>query len=186
MNGKSGRRKLIVLHGGLKPRKIEGIERKKYLGSGVEGKVFEVEVAVKKAKKIKKRVFAEKEFREGMQWYGHWLPPKKQWLLMKELLKLNRDKKLGLRIIPTIRPLKRKDKISSFFLTKLDVIDFKGINSKKLTEFEEDMQRQIEIGSKKGYFISDDAFLPVFDKKTKKVIAIIGDFGQIRRKEDFS
>jgi hypothetical protein len=173
---------------GVKPRgtRVRKIKRKKLIDVGTEAGVFEVEVEVRVGKRKKIVKMVEKEFRNPivpasyeLYPYGN---PLMQFNIMNKLIKLNRSKKLGLRIIPTIRLRKIKGKKPRLVLTLLkNVLKEVELTPKQKKEFERDALRQQLIGKKNGYYILEDVFFPVIDSKTGKCLAVIGDFGGIRR-----
>lgn len=181
---------------GIKPfgTEVESVTERKYLGGGNEGRVSEVEVEIN-GKKI---TMAQKEFTNeyrlplhlggGKYKIGN---PYEQFHKINELVELNRTKKLGLRITPTIRIIvDPKTKEGRLVMTKHDVLKWHGFlnwkekditteQKKQEQEYGEDMQRQSDIAMENGWGISRPSFFPTIDKKTGKCVAIIGDFGEI-------
>ncbi|MFA6269340.1 MAG: hypothetical protein WCW13_00395 [archaeon] len=150
----------------------------KRLGTGLEGTVREANLIFGKNGKTRTHQFAVKSFKWYFDSYGAWANPKKQFQIMKELSTLNRQGKLGLRIIPTIRLIKTvfgKDKL---LVTKLNIV--KDLTPEQHADYLRDIKRQSLIGAKNGYSILKDAFQPVLDKNGK-VIAVLTDFGQVSK-----
>jgi len=168
----------ILLRGGKKPIMVEAIKRKKLLHGGTEGKVYEIEATIKKGEKIRTITLAEKEFHSDISIISG---QKRQFKIMQELLKLNREKKLGLRIVPTIRFRRRWWKSPTLIITKLEEIPRPDFSPQQTREFSSDIERQKITGENNGYYLGEDAFIPVLDKKTGRAIAVITDFGEIKR-----
>jgi len=101
---------------------------------------------------------------------------------MNALLKLNRERKLGLRIVPTIRLLEVEGGKPRLVHTRLETST--GPPAGKFTEFMRDMFGQIKILQQNGYTAGIDSFLSQIDKKTGKCIAVIFDFGSVESLED--
>ena len=111
---------------------------------------------------------------------------------MEELQRENRKKKMGLRIVPTIRLRKMRGKKSRILTTKLDTIGLIEKAKRRDKDAEElrkpfikDMTRQIAIGKANGWNIYIDAFEAVVDKKSGKVVAVIADFGNVTKYADW-
>jgi len=175
-----------VLHGGRKPIRVKTIKKtnREPLGGQFEGQIFEVEVTIKKGKKTKKIKLAEKRFYPGkVPLAPQFLNPKNQFKIMQELSELNRRKKLGLRINPTIRLREKNSKKPSLVLSKLN--EAKNLTKKQKDKFVKDTEKQIRTCFENGFTITENAFLPVLDKKTGKVIAVISDFGIVEKRENY-
>ncbi len=166
---------------GKRPRgtRVRQIRPTKELGGGGEGDVFEAVVSIPYAKKwwkTRKVVMAVKRFKAPFQ------KVRLQFKIMNEIIALNRKKKLGLRITPTIRIVKRFFRLRpDLVLTKLSLAKYpgKGLTPKQNEEFLEDRSKQLVVLAHEGYHSSADAFFPQVDPKTGKGIAIIGDFGNV-------
>lgn len=177
--------KSIILHGGRKARRVTSIRLGERLGGGFEGNVYSAEVEIRKGNKTRKKAFALKRF-FGRGHAGSFGNPQMQFELMQEIKKLNKEKKLGLRIIPTIRlkkvrPIKGSLEIPEheLILTKMDFVKLgEPIPHIKWIFVQRDVQRQREILSKEGYSISPDAFL-IAKTKNGEFMPYIADFGNI-------
>ena len=168
----------VILLGGRKPVEVKLLNRKKFLDSGGEGYVYKVKVILRRGGRERKTTLAEKEF-HTLEETGHpFRNPTKQFEMMQGLLKLNREKKLGLRIIPTIRLLKGK---GSLIITKLDVFNPYLLSPEQYSEFSKDVNRQLAILSSNDYYACSAAFHAILDKASGKVVAAITDFGSIKK-----
>ncbi len=177
----------IILKGGRRPIEVAIIKRKRPLGGDAEGHVYEIKVVVKKGRKGRMLRLAEKEFyqKKGTMLEGLFpslRDPIRQFETMQGLLKLNREKKLGLRIIPTIRLREQEGKAPTLIITKLKEISWEKLSQRQKLEFKADQDRQVEIGKQNTYLIRNDAFVPVFEQNGK-VIAVITDFGCIMKQQ---
>ena len=174
-----------VLIGGRRKIRAE-IKLGKQLGAaGQEGKVLEAEVVLKGGKRsrtvrLAQKVFHEWEMPNAFAKYS-WRNPERQFAVMKKLSRLNRQKKAGLRIVPTIRILKG-GKMPSLLTTRLETLQIKEVfHSPFWNDFKADAERQEKIAAGLGFTCSDDAFFPVKDRKTGKVVAVLADFGQVEK-----
>ncbi len=169
------------MQGGRKPRKLRSLRRKHHLGGRHEGDVFEVEATVQRGKKKRKLVLVEKEFQPGFAWpmNTYFRNPWKQFKLLQELVRLNRAENLGLRIVPTIRIKERNGRKATLLMTRLSPL--KRLSTRMYEQFSADMRRQIVIAGENGFSIYTDAFVPVRDKETGNVVAMIADFGNIEK-----
>ena len=127
---------------------------------------------------------AEKEFYERDHFASdpHSKDPVGQFNIMNELIELNRNQNLGLRIIPTIRLLEQNGKYK-LIMTRLTIPKLKKAQKE---QFKTDWMRQVKVLRENGYecaknAVYPDAFFPQIDKKTGKCFAIIGDFGAIQK-----
>jgi len=169
-----------VLIGGRKPV-IAKIRAKKKLGQGFEGTAYEVEATAGKGERKRKISLVEKRFKSSLfrRDLGNLRNPEAQFRIMGEISGLNRQKKLGLHILPTIRLRKRWLRKPALIITNLDGIPYKELEGKQILQFYADFVRQQEILFNEGYYACSDAFMPVLNKKTDKVEAYIFDFGSI-------
>ncbi len=190
---------------GRKPRgtRVKKIIVGKRIGFGTEGDINEIEVILeKRGRKTgelrrKKITMAQKEFLMGtlsqvrppLKIEEGWLArlrkkqpelgnPVTQFNAMHKLIRLNRAKKLGLRIVPTIRIVKRKGKLPLLILTKLNYPD---LTQQQREQYWADLKRQCKILESSGYLPHDDFFIPHVDKKTGNCCAVITDFGNVHR-----
>ncbi|MBI5554028.1 MAG: hypothetical protein HY917_04805 [Candidatus Diapherotrites archaeon] len=162
---------------------IREVRRREETGLSLDGKVYNVDVIVRSPKGKEKTVrMAEKEFypknSNVHSDFPNLFSPKKQFQAMQELKELNRGKKLGLRIRPTVRLLTRNGK-KTLVMTRLNLP--KKLSEEQEKESKQDMQRQRIILKKEGYTAEEDTFFRAVDPKTGKGIAIIADFGSIFR-----
>jgi len=98
---------------------------------------------------------------------------------VRDLIRANREENIGLRIAPTVRLSREEGGKPSIYRTLLDVADF--LHPKQRDAFNEDRRMQREAAKKHGFYLGLDSFLPVFDGKTGDVVAVVGDFGTVRR-----
>lgn len=165
---------------------VKSIRRKGYLGGNVEGKVHKVRVTVKRKGKKREITLAEKRFYEKRDPADsiNLKNPVRQFETMQELQRLNRRKKLGLRIVPTIRLREETGKKPTLVLTKLTLLKKENLPETQESEFFRDASRQQEKSRENGYFLHGDCFEPMIDKETGKVVAIIADFGNVRKMQE--
>ncbi|MDO8627307.1 MAG: hypothetical protein Q7K42_02480, partial [Candidatus Diapherotrites archaeon] len=160
------------------------ITRGEKIGGRIEGHVYKANVEIEhKTRKgnIRKKTIemVEKEFRKlnpnyvpGATLYR----PELQNEVMSEVIELNKRKNLGLRIINTIRLKKRFLRKPTLVMTKLEnLLEEIYLNKKQNKEFTSDMQWQIAILKKEGFYCHKHAFFPQLDTQTGKVVAVIGD-----------
>ncbi|MFA5357565.1 MAG: hypothetical protein WC308_01440 [archaeon] len=184
----------LHLFGGIKTRVASGIREIRSIGrAGREGFVNEIEISIAKNGRAKKRRFAEKTFFDRQ--LSHLGKPVEKFRVIKALAKLNREKKLGLKIVPTIR-LRFVEKNDWRIITTILPIEESVQNAilrskifsrselaptvlKKMKEFTVDMERQQSVAQMNGYLIHNSAFVPVLRKGAKKVEAVIVDIGHI-------
>jgi hypothetical protein len=188
-------RKGIVLEGGIRPVKARRIVPKRTLLKrsffsigGEARKVREVEVVVRIGNRERRVRLVEKVFkpkigfsREAFARRNPFRDPVMQLKIMREISKLNREKRLGLHIVPTIRLRKRRLRKPTLLVTRLERYHFLPgpLGEQRLKEFRQDIHRQQEVLALNNYFAAADAFVPVLNEKTAKVIAVIADFGNI-------
>ncbi len=172
-----------LLFGGRKTRRATILRTGKRTGGRSEGKVYAVEVVVKKHGRERKFRALEKVF-----YAPYWFPternlrnPLAQFKTMQELIAINRKKRLGLRITPTIRLVKRKRGRPTFILTIFEgKIDFLP---EQWHRYKADMVRQAGILQALGYTVHPDIFKPNIDRETGEAIAVICDFGNLWKRE---
>jgi len=179
---------MAKLRGGRKTVKAK-VKRKKFLGKGFEGKVFEAEVTVKKKGKERTVTLAEKKFKRtrykekyARQKKKHpsFRDPKKHFATYQELKQLNQEKGLGLRLPRTVRLRKRLLRKSTLVMSKIEIARFEDFKGRDLKNFIKDTKRQVEALKNYDYGIGPDSFFPVRGKNGK-ITAVIGDFGTIRK-----
>ncbi len=174
------------------------VKRERFLGGGAEGTVFESELAVSKTGKegsTRERQIrlARKEFgRHGLiDWGGNFRKPKKQFELVKELMDLNKKKKLGLRLPKTLRLIEEgKTSLAITFYPKYKKTGLRPRLGfwqwKEKKQFSEDKHRQIEILEREGItalYKWGDVFAPLI-QPNGECIALLGDFGNLIKTEE--
>ncbi len=171
------------LYGGRKTREVKRIKRGRKLEAGYEGKVYEVEVVVKRGKKERKLKMAEKKFhlRRKYTYFTPFCDPLRQFEMMHELQELNRREKLGLHILPTIRLRKRIGRKPTLIITKLR--ESKVLSTAEKAALRDQERREEGILKDHGYGIRGDMWVVQRDPKTGKVTAWIADFGNIAKQE---
>lgn len=199
-------RRRIFLEGGIKhkrksSKKPEGthakrIKRGNRIGVGGEGNVYEVEVAIgnKKLKMVEKQ-FKRRRKNEFEIEFPLFRNPEIQFSTMNELMELNRTRRKAgkptLRIVKTIRLRRRFGKRPTLVMTRLEPADMQTLSEAQAHQFFEDKSCQYKILTEEGFTTFTDGmdvFIPIFDPKDKsprdkkKVIAVIADFGTIRKK----
>jgi hypothetical protein len=168
-----------TLSGGLKKRNAKTI-RGKVIDAGDEGRVHNSKVVLQKGFRKQVVRLVEKIFHSE---YYTTHPPKtfrnpiNQINNIRQLQRLNRKKKLGLNIVPTVRMRRLENGEYSLLTTKLNVLKRYDLTATEQREYKQDENRQTKILYSHNWKISDDAFLPV--RKKGKVIAMIGDFGKV-------
>ncbi len=165
--------------------------------------------------KSKKAILVEKEFlgknkpktprfiRKFLKYADSRHDPWLQFEISSEIAKLNRTKKLGLRINPVRidyghlvgytrpgpsgEPVSITVRLPRLFSKPLNVIKelaatepWMQPEEKDIRSFIQDRDRQTEILRKNGYGLANDNFLPVRDN-TGNAIAILSDFGGVVR-----
>ncbi len=193
------------LIGGKKPIKPFSFEKGKPLGFGAEGEVFSVRVRVERNGKKRGVTLAEKVFDAGASKRRPELPnfgsAEKQFALMKTISTLNREKKLGLRILPTIRLRTNENGAKSLVLTKIKHEvrapeklvgwpPFRVVNRVRFPKYEvtraeetviyKEIERMDKILEKQGYATGEDTYLIGRNVKSGAVEVWIADFGKIR------
>ncbi|MEM0360516.1 MAG: hypothetical protein QXK06_04240 [Candidatus Diapherotrites archaeon] len=168
---------------------------KVFLGRGVEGNVYGVRFSVKSrnGKRERSRGFAVKEFfaREVGDYYTNMRHPKPQFEIIRELIELNKKKRLGLRLPATVRLLRGKNENPRLLLSWHKDGQSQGLrktaelSEKEKAQFLEDMERQALILEREGYTANfwRDKFEPFFDSKEKKCVALLLDFGGLEKKK---
>ena len=193
--------KRILLKGGRKTRSVESIKPLRMIGRGTEGDIYEVEVIIERRGKRKILKLAEKEFR-----YTHYSPlapavgdPVAQFNLMKKLQRINRERKLGLHILPTIRLREVKGEKprllitllkNTFSYSKKQGFQFE-LTDEELSRIPKAEKEYVNLQKSREERILKDLGFETFpdmwvldrDPKTGKVTAWIADFGQISEKK---
>jgi hypothetical protein len=139
--------------------------------------VYNAEVTVG----TKTRKMVQKEFHEPYAGDVNYRAPRNQFKIMHELIALNRKKKLGLNINPTIRLMEnpKKGKKPFLVMTKLNVRKYSDLTADQKIQFRKISGQQRKILKDNGYRAGIDPFFPVLEKG--KITAVIADFGNIRK-----
>jgi hypothetical protein len=156
---------------------VESVTRGKIIGGHGEGIVRDVDVTIG----TRTRRMVQKEFHEPYAGDVNYRAPRNQFEIMHELIALNRKKKLGLNINPTIRLMENPEKGKKPFLvmTKLNIRKWSSLTVNQRIQFEKIRGQQIKILKENGYRTGGDSFFPIL--KDKKITAVISDFGNIRK-----
>lgn len=161
--------------GGRKPIRAK-LEIGRKLGEGQEGIVREANLTLTKNGRTRTKQFVIKTFQSILPRKYSFRNPRKQFEVMQGLVELNKKKKLGIRIVPTIRLIKRRIVKDQLLVTRLNILE--NLSQSQRKEYEDDLYRQRNIGLENGYKISIDSFKPVLGKDGK-VNAILTDFGLV-------
>lgn len=168
-------------------------ERKKRLGEGSEGSVQLVAFHLQSSRGKSQRtvMFAVKNFFPDIPvigFRGTWRDPKRQFKFAEALVQLNKKKKLGLRLPGTIRLIDEgalwfakgiADQRYSIVSTYYPGAEWQQADYGRSIEFKTDRSKQQKIAEENGWYVPNDAFLEITDLKTKRRIAVIGDFRDI-------
>lgn len=173
------------------------------LGRGGEGKVQKVRLTIQNKKgRTRTIVLAEKTFttkKPSRAWGAvdsgskkkknrKWTPvipetfgkPKRQFIAVEKLARINREKKLGLRLPTTVRIANRWPRRARLYTTIVNDGEHQHPLDRHTIAFENDRQRQMQIARNNGFYIHGDAFLETQDPQTGEPIAVIRDLGNIR------
>lgn len=164
--------------------RVKEIKRIRILGAGNEGTTYEVDVVLDRYGKQRTVRMVEKQLKRAP--YLDFHPIRNfgaQFRIMNNLMTLNQKKRLGLRIVPTIRLLKgnKTRGLSSLITTKLNLLNPITLSTLERNQFDQDQVRQGVILNREGYMTGADSFFPQRDPKTNQVVAVIGDFGTIKK-----
>ncbi|MDO8627544.1 MAG: hypothetical protein Q7K42_03700 [Candidatus Diapherotrites archaeon] len=161
--------------------KVTGIKKKHYLGGHTEGDVHLVDLELEKRGRKKTVEMVEKRFTKSIIHVGkNYHDPVAHFRTANELIELNREKNLGLRLPSSVRIIDKGEGKFSLIMPKIsNLVDAVDMPPKQKKEFEEDMYRQMEILDREGYLWHYDWFAPKFDRATKKFVAVIVDFGSV-------
>ena len=166
-------------------------EAGRFLGGRSEGNVYGNTFNVRHGQREREIRLAEKVFYRKTPRNVMLRDPEKQFGLVRELIELNRKKKLGLRLPPTVRLLKREGKPTLLLTWYRDRHgrELKAkhmLKSNEKAQYLEDRDRQIEALKSQGYTVTnewDDKFEPFLDPKTGKYVALLLDFGGLAKKK---
>ncbi len=166
-------------------------EAGRFLGGRSEGNVYGGKYVVKRGSRERTVKLAEKVFYKKTPRNRMLRNPEKQFELVRELMELNRKKKLGLRLPPTVRLLKREGRPTLLATWYRDrhgqELKAKHMLAKdEKAQYAEDRDRQIEALKSEGYTVTnewDDKFEPYLDPRTGKYVALLLDFGGLVRKK---
>lgn len=168
--------------GGRKPIQAKLLVGRK-LGKGEEGVVREANLTFTKNGKIRTKEFVIKTFKGIRNRDYAFKNPRRQFSIMQDLSALNKQKKLGLRIVPTIRLIKRPLVKDQLLVTRLNILE--KLSESQRREYENDLYRQKNVAADNGYKILPDSFRPVMDKNGK-IIAVLTDFGMVIKTKVFA
>ena len=176
-----------ILRGGRKPR-IVSIKRGKLIHQGVyeANGIFDVKVTLM-GKKGRTRTIAmvEKEFKPKTSknvLAPNIKDPKMQFKTMQELLRLNREMKLGLPILPTVRLKKIKGQKTTLLVTKVkNEIKLSELKADEIKELNEQEEQIRNILREHGYSTHSDFFIVARNPVTGKLIPWVADFGNLRK-----
>ncbi len=173
-----------TLIGGIRHRQRQGKGTRARLRRGAllnrdtgEGRVYDVRVAIGPAQGRTRTVnMVEKEFfpRVPEKHFSTFRNPVLQFHNVMELIELNRREKLGLRINETVRLRKRFGRAPTLVMAKLE-------KARPNADFRRDLNRQEKILRTASWHFHGDMFLPVRDKRTGKTVAVLADFGALRK-----
>lgn len=104
----------------------------------------------------------------------------KQVNLVYKLMELNKKKNLGLRFPTTVRLRKRFLQPPTIIQSYISIFPYMKATIEQQTQFLEDRARQIKVLEDLGYRCDIDTFFPTMMGKSKKMVAIMGDFGSLR------
>lgn len=173
-------------------------------GSNSEGGVYNSELVLKRGKRERRLPVVEKRYRHNdASFFGEDRSvsnPERQFKIFELLTRLNREQKLGLHLNPIRIDLDHvsyfhevregllgdeqhymvKRHVPRFFSKPLHIMQDVRFDD----EFLKDCNRQRKILGAIGFDCSSDAFFPVFNLRTKKLEAIIGDYGGIDVKDE--
>ncbi len=153
------------------------VKRGRKIGKGKEGKVHEVQIKIRKGRRKRAATLVEKKFFRKKFNKRSLGDPRKQFAVVSELIRLNRQKKLGLRLPATLRIKENLVGKPSLLSTKIKIVE--EMTKAQEREFWKDIIRQVRIGVNNGFAILVDSFFPTIDPKSGKVVATIADFGNI-------
>ena len=157
--------------------KVESFKVGEYLGGRGEGFVWDAKVTVKKGEKTRTREMVLKQFSDELK-IDNFRNPVGQLRTMHALRKLNTEKKLGLKINPTIRLTQNEERLV-LIMTKLNIRKEKNLTIRQDEQFSKDRIRQVKACKENGYRVGYDSFFAVV--KNGKATAVIGDFGNIEK-----
>ena len=172
-----------VLHRGGKGKsqkvKVNRIKKDKLIGGEGEGLIWTVNVTVERDGKTRTRKMVQKHFYDIPARKSSYRNPAKQFKTMNELIALNREKKLGLKINPTIRLMKNHRRKPYLIMTKLNIREMPTLTEKQRKQYHKSMFKQIKACREHGFRIGQDAFSPIV--KNGRATAIITDFGTVNK-----
>ncbi|MFH1240329.1 MAG: hypothetical protein V1672_03870 [Candidatus Diapherotrites archaeon] len=157
------------------------VGEKEYLGYDMEGEVRSHEFKIGTGQKNRSVFLAVKKY------YPNFTSKyvKERLEIMQELHALNRmRKKMGestLRLFSTFRIIEKKGEPHMLASSILNAQPYDLTREEKGDWFK-DASKQLKILHEEGYIANTEAFLPYRDPKTKKIVAIIGDSGGVKRK----
>ncbi len=150
---------------------------------GFEGKVRRVELHFKRNARERRVPMMLKEFKSETT---HEDPPlrnpRAQFRIMTELMELNRNQKLGLPLLRTLR-IVHADGRNRLVMTPIEhVIAFKQLPPNAQNEIRNQIERATRTLNEKGYTVGSDAWIFSLDPATQKARVHLADFGLVNKK----
>lgn len=180
-------KKSTALLGGRKPRQVfikrgalihpgmsesSGIYCAKVTVEGKNGKSKTIDLVEKRFKPRKRVKFMSPNFRH----------PKHQLKAVQELMRINREQKLGLNIIPTVRLRENSKNPSSLLLTRLNAVKYASLTDAEKNEINRQERRALRTLKKIGFSADQDFFIIEKNPATGRVTSWIADFGNLYKK----
>jgi len=171
----------LILKGSRRDLVVEGIRQGRLLGGNTEGSISTVHVTLRAGNTRKTIELAEKTFKPKKNWPGlhHLRDPVAQFKTMSGLLELNRKKRLGLHILPTIRLREMGDGSHRIILTKFTKFNPGTATERELEKAKKIRIRDADLLSRNGYVLGGDCFSLIKDPTTGKPRWFITDFGVV-------
>lgn len=170
----------IVLRGRTKSARARQIVRTRKIGGGKEGTVFEVQVLIQRGKRKRKLVLVEKSFLPYMDQRHR--GALEQFETMQQLLRLNKEKRLGLHIIPNIRLKEEKGQRPTLIMTKVKgIIRMDELQPEEAKIVRQQISKEMRILREQGYNSNIDMWVCARDPVSKQAVAWIVDFGEIKK-----
>ncbi|MDP2666439.1 MAG: hypothetical protein Q8P05_02990 [Candidatus Diapherotrites archaeon] len=178
-NGKGVIRRLVEIKIGAKlGRGGEGTVREAKFVFKVGDRVHEKRFVMKKAHWI--HAFSGLDIGQGNKTFGNL---EVQFHTINELIELNRVNHLGLRLPSTVALQKKLLRRDRLFSTRRDLIPYRQLSPEQQDEYWKDVKRQTEILKQNGYFTFPETFHPSKNSNSKKIEAIITDFGMVLKRK---
>ena len=181
-----------LLQGGAKPRTVT-LKRNNIFSASRKtfetNRIYNTSVIVHgKNGRSKTLQLLEKTFRPPVNpRYNHSVTlrsPVNQLRAVKGLRELNREQKLGLNILPTVRLRKTTRGKHTLLITKLNEIKYNSLSAKEKEEVDAQLTHAKKALSEFGYSTARDIFLIEKESKTGKVKVWIADLGTLEEAEE--